>query len=150
MTVYIKETRILRRCARSELNVPRRVTPLQPDIDPEALTPTAAAPTAMMPVAAADMPPAPPATATTVAPAPIPVSVTAMVTMVRHQFHFSRILAIEDRVFRLVELVQNSVTGGNTGNGLAGSGKACKCRRPRNAKHSSQKQSTFHQNLPSC
>jgi hypothetical protein len=72
------------------------------------------------------------------------------VTVVGNQLHLGLIVTFEDCIVRLVELVQNSVVGGNTGNGLARSGQACQCRRPRNAKHSSQKQSTFHQNLPSC
>lgn len=78
------------------------------------------------------------------------VPVSTMVTTVRDQFHLGRIVAFEDRIIWLVELVQNSIAGGNTGNGLARSGQACKCGRPRNAKHSSQKQPTFHRNLQSC
>ena len=62
----------------------------------------------------------------------------------------SIVSVLENGWIRLVELVQNSVAAGNSGNSLAGSGQACKCRRPRNAKHSGQKQSTFHKNLPSC
>lgn len=61
---------------------------------------------------------------------------------------FGPILAVlENGWIRLVELIKNSVAAGNSGNSLAGSGEACKCGRPRNAKHSSQKQPTFHQNL---
>jgi hypothetical protein len=62
-----------------------------------------------------------------------------MVMPVGNQLHFGRIVAFEDRVVRLVEFVQNSVASRNTGDSLAGSGQARKCRCPRNAKHSSQK-----------
>ncbi|TIR27596.1 MAG: hypothetical protein E5X34_01450 [Mesorhizobium sp.] len=117
---------------------------LQPDIDPVALAPAAAAPAAMTPVAAAHMSPAAP-TAASAAP-PVPISV--MVTPVGDQLHFGRIVAFEDCILRLVEFVQDPVATGNAGNRLAGSGQASKCRRPRNAKHSSQKQPTFHQKPP--
>jgi hypothetical protein len=60
-------------------------------------------------------------------------------TMVRDQLDFGRIFAVEDRIVRLVEFVENSIAGRNSGNGLARSGQACKCGCPRNAQHSSQK-----------
>ncbi|CDX17401.1 conserved hypothetical protein [Mesorhizobium sp. SOD10] len=122
-------------------------TELQPEANPYALTPAAAAPAAMTPDASAyPSPDAPAMAAAAVAPAPAPV----IIVTILNEFRFDWIATLENRVVRLIELIQNSVAGGNTGNCLAGSGQACERRRPRNAKHSSQKQSTFHQNLPSC
>ena len=92
----------------------------------------------MVPETPADVPPTTPAaTPTAVAPAPIPASM--VVAMMRNQLDFGRIVAVEDRIVRLVEFVQDSVAGGYSGNGLARSGQACKRGCPRNAKHSSQK-----------
>jgi hypothetical protein len=67
----------------------------------------------------------------------MPASV--MVAVMRDQLDFGWVVAVEDRIVRLVEFVENPVAGGNSGNGLARSGQACKCGCPRNAQHSSQK-----------
>ena len=73
----------------------------------------------------------------TVAPAPMPAAM--VVAAMRDQLDFRRVVAIEDGIVRSVEFVENPVAGGNSGNGLARSGQACKCGCPRNAQHSSQK-----------
>ena len=60
------------------------------------------------------------------------------------------VIPFEDSRIRLVQFIENSVALGNTGNRAAGSDYARKRHGPRNAQHSSEKQPTFHQNLPSC
>ncbi|WP_189343536.1 MULTISPECIES: hypothetical protein [unclassified Mesorhizobium] len=60
------------------------------------------------------------------------------------------VVPFEDSRIWLVQLIKNSGALGNTGNRAAGSGHACKCHCPRNAKHSSKKLPTFHKNLSSC
>ena len=109
---------------------------LQPALrlEPEAVPPAAAVPATMPPKATTD-----PAPAMTAAAAPAPMSASVIMAMVRDQLDFGRIFAVEDRIVRLVEFVENSIAGGNSGNGLARSGQACKCGCPRNAQHSSQK-----------
>lgn len=65
------------------------------------------------------------------------------------QFH--PVVAFEDSRIRLVQLIENSVALGNTGNRAARANYARKRHGPRNAKQSSEKQPTFHKkNLPSC
>jgi hypothetical protein len=95
----------------------------QPEADPDAFTPATAMPTATVPDATAHPSPHAPVSAPTAAPAP-------MMMAMRDQFHLGRIVPLEHRHVRLVEFVQDSIAGGNTGNRLAGSGQAGKCRRP--------------------
>ncbi len=47
--------------------------------------------------------------------------------------HFDRVIAFEDSRIRLVQLIQNSVALGNTGNRAAGSDHSSKRHGPRNA-----------------
>ncbi|WP_181169856.1 hypothetical protein [Mesorhizobium sp. B2-3-13] len=87
--------------------------------------------------------------------APTPVAIgtvmsPAMPTAVGDLLQFDLVIPFEDSRIRLVQLIENSIALGNTGKRAAGSGHACKRNRPRNAKHSSKKQPTFHKNLPSC
>lgn len=126
-----------------------RYGPLKPDADPDAFAPAAATPITMAPVATADPSPhaAPSAATMAVIPIVIPMMPITMVNLLQFCFILP---VLENGWIRLVELVQDSVAAGNTGNRFAWSGEACKCCSPRNAKHSSQKQPTFHQNLPSC
>ncbi|WP_181182935.1 hypothetical protein [Mesorhizobium sp. B3-2-1] len=63
---------------------------------------------------------------------------------------FDLIVPFEDSRIRLVQFIENSIALGNTGKRAARSGHARKRHCPRNAKHSSKKQPTFHENLPSC
>ena len=60
------------------------------------------------------------------------------------------VIPFEDSRIRLVQFIENSVALRNTGNRAAGSDYSRKRYGPRNAQHSSEKQPTFHQNLPSC
>ena len=79
------------------------------------------------------------------------ISVVAMMpTTVRDLFHFEVVIAFEDSRIRLVQFIENSVALRNTGNRAAGSDYTRKRYGPSNAQHSSEKQPTFHQNLPSC
>ena len=80
-----------------------------------------------------------------------PVTMTAvMPATMGDLFHFDVIIAFEDSRIRLVQLIENSVALGNTGNRATRSDYARKRHGPRNAQQSSEKQPTFHQNLPSC
>ena len=60
------------------------------------------------------------------------------------------VIPFEDSRIRLVQFIENSVALRNTGNRAAGSDYTRKRYGPSNAQHSSEKQPTFHQNLPSC
>ncbi|MEP6565761.1 MAG: hypothetical protein ABJB10_11540 [Mesorhizobium sp.] len=93
---------------------------------------------AVAPIAAADP-----------SPAVSPVMVVVMPAM-GDLLHFGLIVSVEDRRIRFVEFIENSVAVRNTGNRLAGPGYASKRDHPRNAKHSGEKQATFHRNLPGC
>ncbi|MEI9414493.1 hypothetical protein [Mesorhizobium sp. Cs1321R2N1] len=81
------------------------------------------------------------------APTPIAIGTMmspAMPTAVGDLLQFDLVIPFEDSRIRLVQLIENSIALGNTGKRAAGSGHACKRNRPRNAKHSSKKQPTFH------
>ncbi|WP_181169865.1 hypothetical protein [Mesorhizobium sp. B2-4-2] len=82
-------------------------------------------------------------------------TVPAMPPAMRDLLHLGLIVSFEDGRISpvevvLVELVKDSVAVRDPGNCCAGPGQACKSNGPRDAKHSSKKQPTFHQNLPSC
>ncbi|KRB26283.1 MULTISPECIES: hypothetical protein [Mesorhizobium] len=63
-------------------------------------------------------------------------------------FQFDLFTAFEDSRIRLIQLVENSVALGNTGNSPAGPGYARNRHRADDAQHSSEKQPTFHQKPP--
>ncbi len=100
---------------------------------------------AMPPVAAANTSPAAPPSTT-----PVAVVTAMMSAAMGDLLHFDPVIAFEDSLIRLVQLIENSVALGNTGNRAARADYARKRDSPRNAKQSSKKQPTFHQNLPSC
>ena len=60
------------------------------------------------------------------------------------------VIPFEDSRIRLVQFIENSLALRNTGNRAAGPDYTRKRYGPSNAQHSSEKQPTFHQNLPSC
>lgn len=64
--------------------------------------------------------------------------------------HLDLFITFEDSRIRLVQLIENSIALRNTGNRATRSDYARKRHGPRNAQQSSEKQPTFHQNLPSC
>ncbi|AGB48235.1 hypothetical protein Mesau_06016 [Mesorhizobium australicum WSM2073] len=104
----------------------------------------------MAPVAAAN---SSPAAATPVATTPVAIVAMMAAKMpvpMRDLLQLDRVIPFEDSRIRLVQFIKNSVSLGNTGYRAAGSGHARKRRCPREAKHSSKKQPTFHKNLPSC
>ncbi|MCA0016080.1 MULTISPECIES: hypothetical protein, partial [unclassified Mesorhizobium] len=114
--------------------------------DPDAPAPAADTTAAAAPIATAD--PAPDAATPT-------ASIGTMPPAMRDLLHLGLIVSFEDGRIRpvevvLVELVKDSVAVRDPGNCSAGSGQACKSNCSRDAKHSSKKQPTFHQNLPSC
>jgi hypothetical protein len=117
---------------------------LQPNPDP--LAPAADMTAAMPPVAAANPSPAAPPSTTT----PMAVVTAMMSAAMGDLLHFDPVIAFEDSLIRLVQFIENSVALGNTGNRAARADYARKRDSPRNAKQSSKKQPTFHQNLPSC
>lgn len=82
--------------------------------------------------------------------ATVAVMAPVMPASIGDLLQFRSVIPFEEGRIRIVQLVENSVALGNTGNSAAGSGHARKRHRTRNAKHSSKKQPTFHKNLPSC
>lgn len=84
-----------------------------------------------------------------------PVTIVAMMAAVMPAamgdlLHLDLVIAFEDSRIRLVQFIENSVALGNTGNRATRPDYARKRHGPRNAQQSSEKQPTFHQNLPSC
>ncbi|MCA0057117.1 MULTISPECIES: hypothetical protein [unclassified Mesorhizobium] len=82
-------------------------------------------------------------------------TVPAMPPAMRDLLHLGLIVSFEEGRISpvevvLIEFVKDSVAVRDPGNCSARPGQACKSNCPRDAKHSSKKQPTFHQNLPSC
>ena len=110
----------------------------EPDAQPDAPAPAADVTPAVAPIAAADPSPA------------VPPMIMVVMPAMGDQIHFGLIISLENRWIRFVEFIENSVAVRNTGNRLAGPGNGSKRDHPRNAKHSGEKQATFHRNLPDC
>lgn len=81
-----------------------------------------------------------------------PVTIVAMVAVMPMTMgdllQFDLVVPFENSGIRLVQLIENSGALRNTGNRAARPGHARKRRGPRNAKHSSKKQPTFHKKPP--
>ncbi len=90
--------------------------------------------TAMTPVTAAH--PSPPAAPPAMTTTPVATMAVMPATM-GNLLHLDRVIAFEDSRIRLVQLVENSVALGNTGNRATRSDHARKRHRPRNAQQSS-------------